>query len=75
MRGAIRAPGGWLLRYFGRDRWAKNPKYCGNCFRALCRSHGGAEIEASLLFADVRGSTALAERISPTEFRAARPLL
>jgi adenylate cyclase len=31
--------------------------------------HGGAEIEASFLFADVRGSTAMAERISPTEFR------
>ncbi|MEA2674446.1 MAG: adenylate cyclase [Chloroflexota bacterium] len=31
--------------------------------------HGGAEIEATFLFADVRGSTAMAERISPTEFR------
>jgi adenylate cyclase len=31
--------------------------------------HGGAEIEASFLFADVRGSTSLAERVTPTEFR------
>jgi adenylate cyclase len=31
--------------------------------------HGGAEVDSSFLFADVRGSTALAETISPTEFR------
>jgi adenylate cyclase len=31
--------------------------------------HGGAEIECTMLFADVRGSTALAERMSPTDFR------
>jgi adenylate cyclase len=29
---------------------------------------GGAEIELTLLFADVRGSTALAEHLRPTEF-------
>jgi adenylate cyclase len=59
-----------LMKRMGRDRWAKNPKYCGSCFDVLSRLHGGAEIEASFLFADVRGSTSLAERISPTEFRA-----
>jgi adenylate cyclase len=30
----------------------------------------GAEIPVSLLFADIRGSTAIGERLSPTEFRA-----
>ncbi|HEY8438581.1 MAG TPA: adenylate/guanylate cyclase domain-containing protein [Candidatus Limnocylindrales bacterium] len=34
----------------------------------LSRHHGGAEVECSLLFADVRGSTQLAERISPRQF-------
>jgi adenylate cyclase len=58
-----------LMRLVGRVRWPKNPKYCGICFDALSRWHGGAEIEASFLFADVRGSTSLAEQISPTEFR------
>lgn len=58
-----------LMKRMGRDRWAKNPKYCGTCFDVLSKLHGGAEIEASFLFADVRGSTALAEQISPTEFR------
>jgi adenylate cyclase len=58
-----------LMKLVGRDRWAKNPKYCGSCFGVLSRLHGGAEIEASLLFADVRGSTSLAERMLPTAFR------
>lgn len=33
------------------------------------KHHGGAEIECTLLFADVRGSTALAEQIPAGEFR------
>ncbi len=61
--------GGPLMRLLGRGPWSKNPKYCGNCYRVLTRMHGGAEIEASVLFADVRGSTTLAEGISATEFR------
>jgi adenylate cyclase len=63
-------PGGWVLRYIGHARWAKNPKYCEGCFRTIQANHGGAEVDCSLLFADVRGSTALAERMRPTEFRA-----
>lgn len=36
---------------------------------AFCRRYpGGAEIELTMLFADLRGSTALAERLSPGEF-------
>jgi adenylate cyclase len=35
----------------------------------LIRHHGGAEVEGTMLFADVRGSTALAEKMSPREFR------
>jgi adenylate cyclase len=62
-------PGRILMRMAGRDRWAKNPSYCGMCFRVLSEHHGGAEIEASFLFADVRGSTSLAEGMSPTQFR------
>jgi adenylate cyclase len=58
-----------LMRLIGRQRWSKNPKYCGNCFGVLQAHHGGAEIEASFLFADVRGSTPLAEQVGPREFR------
>jgi adenylate cyclase len=58
-----------LMRLLHRDPWAKNPLYCTLCFNVLDAHRGGAEIEASFLFADVRGSTALAEGMSPTEFR------
>ena len=58
-----------LMRSMGRARWDRNPKYCNRCFRILERMHGGAEIECSLLFADVRGSTALAEQMAAADFR------
>ncbi|MGH2428570.1 MAG: adenylate/guanylate cyclase domain-containing protein [Candidatus Limnocylindria bacterium] len=61
-------PGGLVMPILGHGRWSKNPKYCAGCFRMLERNHGGAEIACSLLFADVRGSTRLAERMSPREF-------
>lgn len=41
---------------------------CGSCFKFLTTHHGGAEIEVSLLFADVRGSTALAEQMPSGQF-------
>jgi adenylate cyclase len=47
---------------------AKNPNYCDLC-ETFVRTHpGGAEVEVSLLFADVRGSTGLAEQMRPAEF-------
>jgi adenylate cyclase len=62
-------PGSWLIGLRGRRRWEKNPDYCNMCFDVLNRFHGGAELEASFLFADVRGSTTLAEGMTPSEFR------
>lgn len=56
------------MKAIGLGPWTKNAKYCTGCFRELRRSHGGAEVECSLLFADVRGSTQLAERIGAREF-------
>ncbi len=47
----------------------QNPLMCGMCFGQLRKRPGGAEIELSVLFADVRGSTAIAERTTPDEFR------
>jgi adenylate cyclase len=57
-----------ITRLMGRGPWRKNPRYCGACFNNLEMARGGAEIECSLLFADVRGSTAMAERMRPGEF-------
>jgi adenylate cyclase len=45
-----------------------NPRFCNMC-ETFVRSHpGGAEIELTLLFADIRGSTRLAEGMSVGEF-------
>jgi adenylate cyclase len=57
-----------VMRMRGRGRWSKNPKYCGVCFSVMSHARGGAEIPCTLLFADVRGSTELAERITPRKF-------
>jgi adenylate cyclase len=60
-----------VMRVLGKTPWPRNPKYCGSCLTNLMKHRGGAEIEASLLFADVRDSTTLAETMSPDEFRKA----
>ena len=62
--------GGGVMRRLGRAPWPKNPKFCSACFRDMATRHIGAEIECSLLFADVRGSTQLAEEMRSSEFRA-----
>jgi adenylate cyclase len=61
-------PGAPLMRLMDRRPWAKSPSICGFCFKLLERGRGGAEIELTLLFADVRGSTSLAERMDPGAF-------
>jgi adenylate cyclase len=66
----FRAPFGPVMRAIGKAPWPNNPKYCRSCLRGLVKHHGGAEIECSLLFADVRESTQLAESMRPGEFRA-----
>jgi adenylate cyclase len=43
--------------------------YCSACFKWLHKHQAGAEIECSLLFADVRGSTTIAEHMRPAAFR------
>jgi adenylate cyclase len=54
----------------GLGPWAGNPRYCSGCFKDLYRHRYGAEVECTLLFADVRGSTQLAESMPSGEFRA-----
>lgn len=58
-----------LMRAIGRSRSAANPHLCSACENALIKNHGGAEVTGTMLFADVRGSTSLAERMSPGEFK------
>jgi adenylate cyclase len=64
-------PGGAVLRHFGFARFPGNPAICGSCIKDLNKvGVFGAEIPVSLLFADIRGSTTIAERMTPTQYRA-----
>jgi adenylate cyclase len=53
----------------GLGPWPANPKYCSGCFRTLYTKREGAEIDCSLLFADIRGSTSLAEGMAARDYR------
>jgi adenylate cyclase len=64
----LRAPGSVVLRPFGFGPSKLNRRLCRACFRSIGKYPGGAEVEITLLFADVRGSTALAEQMKPQEF-------
>jgi adenylate cyclase len=57
-----------MVRLAGKGRWPKNPKFCASCSKLMSEHRGGAEVETALLFADVRGSTTMAENMSPTAF-------
>jgi adenylate cyclase len=49
---------------------ALNPRYCNDCELVSEDHPGGAEVDAALLFADIRGSTTLAETMEPAEYSA-----
>lgn len=58
-----------MLRVAGFGPSKMNPRFCNSCEVAAARHPGGCEVEMSLLFADVRGSTSLAEHMPPSAFR------
>ena len=62
--------GGRVMRLLGRRPWHKNPSFCNVCQSYAEKNPGGAEVEIALLFADIRGSTRMAEGMTPTEFSA-----
>jgi adenylate cyclase len=61
-------PGSLLVRILGGKPAVMNRRLCSLCLKSAHKLPGGAEVEISVLFADVRGSTALAERSQPGEF-------
>jgi adenylate cyclase len=61
--------GGPFMRLIGKRQSSGNPNMCTTCHDFMVRHHGGAEVEASLLFADIRGSTSMAETMSAGAFR------
>jgi adenylate cyclase len=60
--------GGKLVGLMGFARSRKNPNLCTRCCDAL--PPGGIELDIAVLFADVRGSTALGERLEPSAYAA-----
>ena len=58
--------GGFIMHMIGRDQSRFNPRYCEPCERFA--HPGGAEVVLTMLFADVRGSTSLAAKMSALEF-------
>lgn len=60
--------GGKLVGLFGFTRSRKNPSLCANCCDQL--PPGGAELDIAVLFADVRGSTAMGQQMEPGAYAA-----
>ena len=53
---------------YGASASILNPTLCNQCDKLVKKYEVGVEVELTLLFADVRGSTALAQETSPSEF-------
>jgi len=62
-------PGRLLTKFMMHGPSSVNPLLCSVCFGQIRNHPGGAEIPIGVLFADIRGSTGLAERTSAGEFR------
>jgi adenylate cyclase len=61
--------GSFIVRtLYGKRPSNMNPQLCNICEQFAIEYQGGAEIELSLLFADVRASTTIAEGMSPLQF-------
>ena len=65
----FRGPGKYITRLMVHGQSSANPMLCSLCFGKIRKGPGGAEIEISVLFADIRGSTGIAERTSAGDFR------
>jgi adenylate cyclase len=60
---------GLLLRPWGSHPSSFSPRLCSKCENFARSSEAGAEVELTLLFADVRDSTPLAEKVGTSKFQ------
>ena len=60
--------GGRLTSLIGRGQSREDPRFCNACIKFSRDNPGGAYVDLAMVFADVRGSTPLAERIGDREF-------
>jgi len=56
------------MRLIGKGPSRLSLQFCNQCQDLATQHIGGAEVEVTLLFADVRGSTKLGEQMKPAEF-------
>jgi adenylate cyclase len=61
--------GGNALRFMGSAPSSFSPRLCSGCEKSARTYGSGAEVELTMIFADVRDSTPLAESKSPSEFK------
>lgn len=61
-------PGRTVLKLIGASPSPLNRRLCKLCIKHLHEGPGGAEVELTVFFADVRGSTGLAEQMAPQDF-------
>lgn len=59
--------GGWWLGRKGKQPSSRNPHYCSACDGFLDAFPGGAEVEMSMLFVDIRQSTEYARQAKPAD--------
>jgi len=57
-----------LMRVLAFGPSPLNRRLCRWCIRSIHKHPGGAEIEVTVLFVDVRGSTTIAEELPPGEY-------
>jgi adenylate cyclase len=61
--------GGWVWNAMWNVEQSKmNPHLCNLCENFATEYHGGVELEISIMFVDVRGSTTMAESMSPQDY-------
>jgi len=60
--------GGKVVGLFGFTPSRKNPNVCSICCEKMPK--GGTEVDIAVLFADIRGSTAMGERLQPSTYAA-----
>lgn len=57
-----------FMRAIGKDKSKYNPNLCTECEDFVRKNKAETEVDMALIFADIRGSTTLAEKLNPAEF-------
>jgi adenylate cyclase len=64
----LQGPGTLVAKPLGFTASSFSPLLCNSCEKYLRKHEGGAEVELTMLFADIRNSTHLAENLPSVEF-------